>query len=1246
CFKCQQCKRTLSFANYVSENGEIYCQSHKPKETNIQVSTPVQRQQPKVSLLSVRVGMKFPDVSSSPSTRDPPVLKDPTTENVSIDRPKLKKFSDSHIQIHAPTPTTSPDTKSNVKSGLVSERILAFSKVSPSSIKAATPSRDFSSQSELRAEAKLQNSQRSGSYTGICVTSEVEKGMCRNNSSPNPKSPHKGFWQLEIENQQTSEGKESSKEVEQFIQKVLDQGGSVADGLDKRFGNLDAFVNPSAPLQDNVANPHHTSVISQAFPSCTTDTWSLPQNSLCAKISELSIEIPTAVPAGSNSDLTSPDMLSINSPDQESSPKDFLDFSSRNSQSNSSYHRKMSVNQTSESSSVIERTSSFGSDSSLASSEKSHDKTLSQSDGAVILRREDSSRIDTHRRDISFENDSVTSPTDDQRDGELSPIELNDDALLPFKHRNFLRTRSLNSNISKMHTILSQARESEPLYHPLNQEPIETLISHLQTNSLELCRLYNSFALAPKSEGVGVRSRYQVDEVMLLLRKLLEHARTIISISGPIIRVQRLRLACRAIKKIEAEVVFEAEMMRSDPESALMTKGDSIKLMVHTISFLITFLIIMQTTELCDAAKEVCQTYDIQKDKLIAKPAEKFRINTLGEQSHPLDNFPMIQVSSSEIVDPVELTSYYADYRLEHVDEDAEFYRTHFVGKDHRTYIAKHESRGPIIISIINESGDDASGGQYRAIIRQKETADVRLVFPASEISASSSSVLKRSHTKQILHLLKHYFSPAKPVKISDSAVEKSILTVDELSVVRKYKIGVLYTKAGQTTEEEMFCNEHGSENFNTFLDVLGTKSELKGFAGYSAGLDVKNGQTGTQTVHTKWRNFEITYHVSTLLPYFPEDPQQIQRKRHIGNDLVCIVFMEGENGQFDPSLIRSQFLHIYIIVTLEKMTEINSRMVPLYRVMVTSSAEVCPFGPHLPSPPLFLGEEALREFLLAKVINGENAAYKAPKFSRPHVRTRNTMIENIGKEFLDDYNKTESNTETYHHQKRLSLMITERPSSPSTGRRTSLFPSLAGLTRRPSSRFATSSANSPIVTDTASLQVTIPKANEDGSPTIPESPSSHILSATESTLSPLNLGLETQPIDNKDAKPTSSNTQKLGTYQAVSVDNLPSPKKSFGSLLLNFKDNDDGRDGSVDSLKLIDGNGNDERSNSATSTQTGASKGKHIFGSLRGKGKDRSNGSGHSVLGDKFNLKRAKSTKVSSKSASSLLDKHKPNDC
>lgn len=32
-------------------------------------------------------------------------------------------------------------------------------------------------------------------------------------------------------------------------------------------------------------------------------------------------------------------------------------------------------------------------------------------------------------------------------------------------------------------------------------------------------------------------------------------------------------------------------------------------------------------------------------------------------------------------------------------------------------------------------------------------------------------------------------------------------------------------------------------------------------------------------------------FHVSTLLPYTVGDLQQLQRKRHIGNDIVAIIF-------------------------------------------------------------------------------------------------------------------------------------------------------------------------------------------------------------------------------------------------------------------------------------------------------------------------------------------------------------------
>ena len=69
---------------------------------------------------------------------------------------------------------------------------------------------------------------------------------------------------------------------------------------------------------------------------------------------------------------------------------------------------------------------------------------------------------------------------------------------------------------------------------------------------------------------------------------------------------------------------------------------------------------------------------------------------------------------------------------------------------------------------------------------------------------------------------------------------------------------------------------------------VLGVTLDER-FAGFAAGLDTKFGQTGNMTVNTKWKEYEITFHVSTLLPFFPGDEQQIQRKRHIGNGIITI---------------------------------------------------------------------------------------------------------------------------------------------------------------------------------------------------------------------------------------------------------------------------------------------------------------------------------------------------------------------
>ena len=100
----------------------------------------------------------------------------------------------------------------------------------------------------------------------------------------------------------------------------------------------------------------------------------------------------------------------------------------------------------------------------------------------------------------------------------------------------------------------------------------------------------------------------------------------------------------------------------------------------------------------------------------------------------------------------------------------------------------------------------------------------------------------------------------------------------------------MIYVKENQYTEEDILDNNEASPLFEEFLQILGETVKLKGFDRYKGGLDTVHDLTGFQSVFTQWRGIEVMFHVSTLLPHEDNDPQKLQRKRHIGNDIVAIV--------------------------------------------------------------------------------------------------------------------------------------------------------------------------------------------------------------------------------------------------------------------------------------------------------------------------------------------------------------------
>ncbi|XP_018018494.1 rap1 GTPase-activating protein 1 [Hyalella azteca] len=217
------------------------------------------------------------------------------------------------------------------------------------------------------------------------------------------------------------------------------------------------------------------------------------------------------------------------------------------------------------------------------------------------------------------------------------------------------------------------------------------------------------------------------------------------------------------------------------------------------------------------------------------------------------------------------------------------------------------------------------------------------------------------------------------------------ISSYDEHALVNSFKFGVIYQGPGQTTEEEMFCNRQTTPAFDHFLSQLGQRIQLKDHKGYRGGLDTQFGQTGVESVYEVFRDKEIMFHVSTLLPYTEHDSQQLQRKRHIGNDIVAIIFQE-QNTPFAPDMIASHFLHAYIVVQpLEPGNPYTK-----YQVSVAARCDVPFFAPTLPCPAVLDAGAAFKEFLLTKLINADLACLKAKKFSMLETRTRKLLLSSL----------------------------------------------------------------------------------------------------------------------------------------------------------------------------------------------------------------------------------------------------------
>uniref|UniRef100_A0A182YAZ3 Uncharacterized protein n=1 Tax=Anopheles stephensi TaxID=30069 RepID=A0A182YAZ3_ANOST len=219
---------------------------------------------------------------------------------------------------------------------------------------------------------------------------------------------------------------------------------------------------------------------------------------------------------------------------------------------------------------------------------------------------------------------------------------------------------------------------------------------------------------------------------------------------------------------------------------------------------------------------------------------------------------------------------------------------------------------------------------------RSKTISTVREHYSrdSSKWSAANVSRLRNEHINRtvvspsfvFLQLYHHGQFGSECPLLMDKDPEKAIALLDLIPPFEMHKIGVLYVGPGQAgSETEILKNRYGSLRYAEFLSSLGTLVAIKDAKEKNIFIDLEsNGKDGAFTYIYQDDIVQLTFHVATLMPNKRQDPHCNEKKKHIGNDFVTIVYNES-GEEYDLKTIRGQYNYACVIV---EPIELNSNRV------------------------------------------------------------------------------------------------------------------------------------------------------------------------------------------------------------------------------------------------------------------------------------------------------------------------------
>uniref|UniRef100_A0AAQ4RCA4 TSC complex subunit 2 n=1 Tax=Gasterosteus aculeatus aculeatus TaxID=481459 RepID=A0AAQ4RCA4_GASAC len=157
-----------------------------------------------------------------------------------------------------------------------------------------------------------------------------------------------------------------------------------------------------------------------------------------------------------------------------------------------------------------------------------------------------------------------------------------------------------------------------------------------------------------------------------------------------------------------------------------------------------------------------------------------------------------------------------------------------------------------------------------------------------------------------------------KPLLLPKTQViDRAVKVLDQMPPYDTHKIGVVFVGVGQVSNEvAILSNEYGSNRYAAFLTGLGKLIHLKDCDPdqiFLGGLD-QYGDDGEFTYCWHDDIMQAIFHIATLMPNKESDKGCCNKKRHIGNDFVMVVYNDS-GEEYKLGTIKGQFNFVEVII-------------------------------------------------------------------------------------------------------------------------------------------------------------------------------------------------------------------------------------------------------------------------------------------------------------------------------------------